>query len=67
MNNQTIVKQIIHATQLPYDYALSKLNTIIRNSGFDPETIELHELRPILAQFLQETLSEAKEYYSQEA
>lgn len=67
MKGQTIVRQIIHATQLPHDYALRKLNNIIIASGYNPETINLNELRPLLADFLQETLLEAKKNFSEGA
>ena len=67
MKGQTIVRQIIHATQLPKDYALKKLNTIIIEAGHNPENICLDDLRPLLAKFLQDTLLEAKRNFSQGA
>jgi hypothetical protein len=63
MGNQ-LVSNIATLTGLPESIITNEIKTLIVKAGLNPETIELGQLRLILANYLQDVLLEAKEAYT---
>ena len=59
-----LIDQVVNATGLPAEMVKTELMSSIQKEGKDPETLELDDLRLVLASFLQDVLSDAKEEYS---
>lgn len=58
------IKTLSENCGLPSEWATEQLADLVRQSGRDPETVNLHELREILAAFLQDVILVAKDELS---
>ena len=54
---------VVEATGLPTDPVNCELAKLLQKQGVSPDTMTLDDLREVLADYLQDTLLEAKENY----
>lgn len=54
---------VVEATDLPTDPVNNELTRILQQHGISPDTMTLDDLREVLADYLQDTILEAKEAY----
>lgn len=47
---------IIESTGLPKDYARKRLETLLHEAGFDPDSATLDQIRIVLADLLQDLI-----------
>ena len=56
-----LISQLVEATGLPQSLVKDQLHVLIQKAGKKAEEITLDELRPIMAEFLQDVLLSTKE------
>lgn len=54
---------VIEATDLPQESVKNELSKILEAQGISPDAMTLDDLREVLANYLQDTILEAKEAY----
>ena len=62
-----LISQVSDATELPEEMVQSELIHLIKKAGFSPAHLTMNELRLVLADYLQDVLTEAKEDLALEA
>lgn len=60
---EALIKTLVEQTDLPADPVERELSRLIDKAGLTKETITLEDIREILAEYLQETLLEAKDEF----
>ncbi len=64
MRGVDLIQLIVSATGLPKDLVQAELEKIMRRSGLCAESLSIADLRKVLAEYMQDTLINAKKEYS---
>lgn len=60
MNGSELLETIAEATGLPYNLILSELKKLVQKEHYPLDQLTLDELREVLADYLQDILTEVK-------
>ncbi len=60
MNGLDLLRFLIESTGLPQESLEMELRKLIRKHGLDTETLTLDQVREVLVDYLQDSLTEAK-------
>ena len=60
MEGELLLKALIDAVGLPETYVANELNTLMKKHNIQRDNLTLDQLRPLIAELVQETLLENK-------
>lgn len=61
MEGEGLLKQLIELIGLPQNYVSGELEALMQSNGLNRSTVTLDDLRPVLAELVQDILLETKE------
>lgn len=66
MEGDALITELASATGLPKAWVEDELRALLARRGLNPSEFSIDNLREVLAEFLQETLLQAKEHLAEQ-
>jgi hypothetical protein len=64
---EKLLKDVTEATGLPEELISNELAEMLRRAGHSPETLTMEGLRKVMADYLQDVLLGAKEFFDEQS